>query len=469
MSAPLDGLRAAIPSDRISMDPADLRAHARDWWPLAMLRERRGDELQLPLAVVRPESTDEVSAVLRWADESRTPVVPFGGGSGVLGGASARMGAISLDLRQMDRVLEIDEHSLIVRAQAGVMGPALESALQDRVLTLGHFPQSIDISTVGGWLSARGAGQKSSRYGRIEEMVLGIEAVLAGGRILRTHVAPATAAGPDLARLFVGAEGTLGVITEATLRLHPAPTRVAHATYLYPTFEEGLEAVRAVARDGLRPAVMRLYDEADASIAFRHVDDRPAGSILVLRFEGEPKIEDPEPATRRVLEDSGGKDLGAEMAEGWWEHRNDAVAALRTIMFGGMLGPTAVVDTMEIAALWSKVPATYRSVRDALRSAADVVGCHASHVYPTGACLYFTFLFLNSSDDLVAEKRYRAAWDAGMSAALETSATVSHHHGVGMLKAPWAAREWGEGREVLRAVKRALDPNGIMNPGTLGL
>lgn len=467
---PISDLSALLPGGVVSTDAGDLRAHARDWTPLLMLRERRGDALPLPACVARPRSTDDVATVLRWAEETRTPVVPFGGGSSVVAGAQAVEGCVSLDLRAMDRMVEIDETGLTMTAQAGIMGPALEAALAARGLTLGHFPQSFEISTLGGWLSARGAGQKSSRYGRVEEMLVGVEAVLAGGRVVRTPAFPSTAAGPDLGRLFVGAEGTLGVITEATLRVHPAPTHVSHSAYSFETFSAALEAARAVMRAGLRPAVLRAYDETDLQIAFRANDDRPgSGALALLRFEADALGAEEAAAADAVLASGGGKPLGASLAEWWWEHRNAAVQTLRKVMFEGMLGETAVVDTMELSARWTELPGLYRRVQAGLARAADVVGCHLSHPTAQGGCLYFTFVMASNADDVVAEERLLAAWRAGMEATIEAGGTVSHHHGVGVLKAPWAARELAGEMELLRAIKRALDPGGIMNPGKLGL
>jgi alkyldihydroxyacetonephosphate synthase len=468
MPSRIDALRNLLPDGEISTDPHELAAHAHDWWPLALLRFRRGDDMALPSAVVRPASTEEVSAVLRWAQETKTAIVPFGGGSGVAGGAQAVAGAVALDTRAMDRVLSVDAEALTVTAQAGIMGRALEEHLEKEGLTLGHFPQSIDISTLGGWVAARSAGQKSARYGRLEEMILGLEVVLPGGAVVRTRPVPATAAGPDLARIFIGSEGTLGVVTEATLAVRPAPRAVGHGAYAFDSFTGGLAAVRRVAQEELRPAVMRLYDENDVGIAFRDAPDRPDGSLLVLRFEGDVLAEPEERAVRRIVADAGGKDLGPALAERWWEHRNDAVGTFRQIMLDGLLGPAAAVDTMEVAGLWP-VTDLYEGVREALGAHADVVGCHASHPYPQGTCLYFTFVFVGSTDDREVEARYRAAWDDAAAAALRTGATVTHHHGVGLLKAPWLREELGEGFEVLRAIKRALDPAGIMNPGKLGL
>jgi len=452
----------------VSTDPADLAAHAHDWWTLALLRQRTGDTFTLPAAVVRPASTEDVSVVLRWAQETRTPVVPFGGGSGVSGGAQAIEGSIALDVTRMDQIISVDHDALTVTAQAGIGGRTLEDDLEGRGLTLGHFPQSIDISTLGGWVAARSAGQKSARYGRLEDMVLGLEVVLPGGTVVRTRPAPASAAGPDLARLFIGSEGTLGVVTEATLAVRPAPRVVTHGAYAFAAFEEGLLAVRRVVQEELHPAVMRLYDETDVGIAFRDAAERPDGSLLVLRFEGDAIADAEERAIRDIVEAAGGKDLGPGLAERWWEHRNDAVGTFRQIMLDGLLGPAAAVDTMEVAGLW---PSTdlYEGVRAALGSHADVVGCHSSHPYPQGTCLYFTFVFIGAKDDAAVEARYRAAWADAISATLAAGGTITHHHGVGLLKAPWLPAELGAGFEVLRAVKRALDPAGIMNPGKLGL
>ncbi|MGH2726886.1 MAG: FAD-binding oxidoreductase [Actinomycetota bacterium] len=468
MPATVEALRNALPEGTVSTDPDDLAAHAHDWWPLALLRSRRGEAPTLPSAVVRPRSTGEVAEVLRWAQETMTAVVPFGGGSGVSGGAEAIEGAIALDTRAMDGVLAIDPVALTVTAQAGIMGRALEEHLEREGFTLGHFPQSIDISTLGGWIAARSAGQKSARYGRLEEMILGLEVVLPGGDVVRTRPVPATAAGPDLARVFIGSEGTLGVVTEATLAIRPAPATVEHGAYRFETFAAGLEALRLVERQELRPAVMRLYDETDVGIAFRDAPERPEGALLILRFEGDDLADAEERAVRTIVRAGGGSDLGPSLAERWWEHRNDAVGTFRQIMLNGLLGPAAAVDTMEIAGLWP-VNGLYDAVRGALGAHADVVGCHASHPYPQGACLYFTFVFIGSSDEREVEARYRAAWNDAASAALAAGATVTHHHGVGLLKAPWLREELGNAFEVLRAVKRALDPAGIMNPGKLGL
>ncbi|HVL90260.1 MAG TPA: FAD-binding oxidoreductase [Actinomycetota bacterium] len=462
----LDELASLLPGGTISTDDADLAAHARDWWPGALLRERSGEAPVRPAAVVRPSSAQEVASVLAWADRTRTPVVPFGGGSGVCGAAQAVEGALALDTRRLDSI-EIDDETLMVTAGAGVMGHALEDALSRRGLTAGHFPQSIDISTVGGWCATRGAGQKSGGYGRIDDMVLGLEVALPGGRLVRFASHPGTSAGPDLKRMFLGSEGTLGVITEVTLAAYPQPASVAHETFAFVSFGDGLRALRRLARDGVLPAVARLYDETDAGIAFR--EDAPGGSVLIVRHEdsgagGASRRE----SVNAIAGDAGGRALGPGLSEAWWTRRNHAVETFGKIMHEGLLGPTGAVDTMEIAGAWP-ADALYAAVCAALSSHADVVACHASHVYPQGVCLYFTFVLLGSADDTITRRRYDAAWSAGMEAAIAGGATITHHHGVGLLRAPWIERELGEAMSVWRAVKAALDPNGIMNPGKAGL
>lgn len=461
---PFEELVASLPAGTVSFDETDRVAHARDWWPDAILRERAGVAPVLPAAVVRPSSAEQVALVLAWADRTGRAVVPYGGGSGVCGGAQSVAGAIALDTRALTGI-SIDEQTLTVDAGAGVMGPDLEAALAARGLTLGHFPQSIDISTVGGWCATRSAGQKSGAYGRIDDMVLGLDVVLASGRIVRFPARAGSSAGPDLLRLFLGSEGTLGVITRATLKVRPAPGESRFAAYGFATFTEGLDAMRSIAQSPAVPAVARLYDEADAGIAFR--ERAPGGSVLIVRHEGDD-IERETRVLRGAAAVAAGRELDAALAESWWEHRNDAVATFGKIMREGALGPTAVVDTMEVSGAWP-AHGLYDAVRGALQPHADVVACHASHLYPHGVCLYFTFVVLNSPDDATARERYDAAWRAGMRAVLDANATTTHHHGVGLVRAPWIAEDLGEGMHVLRAVKAALDPNGIMNPGKAGL
>jgi alkyldihydroxyacetonephosphate synthase len=465
---PLDSLAAGLPPGRVLMDRAELRTRARDLSALALLAEVRGDEPTLPAGVVLPRSTEEVATVLAWAGETGTPIVPRGGGSGVSGGTSAVADGVVLDLSLMDRLLGVDAVSRAVEVEAGIRGHVLEGALEPEGLTVGHYPQSIELSTVGGWVAASSAGQASTGYGAIEELVLGLTVVLAGGAVARLRPVPRSAAGPDLRRLFIGSEGTLGVVTEAVLACRPRPPGYAWAGFGFSSFEECIEAARGSEAAGVDPLVVRGYDEADAALAFgrlRHA----GGSVAIVGFASDaPGLEARLEETVARATAAGARNLGPEFGAHWWAHRNDAVDLYRRVMGPDRIfGPGTVVDTTEVAAMWSRVPALYRSVRAALLEGAEIAGCHVSHVYPAGSSLYFTFL-VRGADDREVEQRYRSTWEGAMRACLDSGGTITHHHGVGRLKARFMADELGEeGLAVLRAVKRALDPSGILNPGVL--
>src|SRR5215470_16116267 len=266
----------ALGAARVDVRDETLRAHAHDTWPLSLLRMHQGRLATRPLAVVSPRSTEEVAAVLRYADQARLPVVPYGGGSGVCGGVLPTPDTIVVDLRQLDQLLELNETALQARVQAGMYGHRFEEALQARGYSTGHWPQSVSLSTVGGWVATRAAGQFSTRYGSIEDLVLGLEAVLADGRIVRVKPTPRRSAGPDLRHLFLGAEGTAGIVTEITVKVFPLPESRKLLAFAFPDFDAGLEAIRHIVRDGWRPPVLRLYDAMESGRHFGqwHTDDR---------------------------------------------------------------------------------------------------------------------------------------------------------------------------------------------------
>jgi alkyldihydroxyacetonephosphate synthase len=464
----LASLVARLPEGAVSTHPGELSSRSRDAWPLAMLREARGERLPRPMAVVFPMSTDDVSATLAWASEKGVPVVPRGGGSGVRGGAQAVWRGIVLDLSQMSEILEVDEESLAVRVQAGLRVDRLEAALAARGLTVAHHPQSAGLSTVGGWIAAATVGQVSSGMGAIEDLLVGAVAVLPGGEILRLRGVPRSAAGPDLRRLLIGSEGVLGVVTEATLVVARAAPDLRWLALAPPSFEAGLALARTLTQDGLRPLVLRVHDETDATVTFG--DLRPEkGPMLVAAFEPRPGRDAVVDAARQAGVVAGAAEEDPEHGRRWWEHRNDPVALYRRIMGEDRtLGPGVVVDTVEVAALWRDLPAVYRAIRDALaRHAARPVACHLSHACRSGGSLFFTFL-LHGQDDLAVETIYATSWRDAATACHRAGGTISHQDGVGLLKTPFLEEELGaEGVAVLRSLKRALDPAGILNPGKL--
>ncbi len=457
----LGRLRRALGEDRVRTDPEVLDAHSHDQWVLSILRhlEKRAPK---PGCVVTPRSTGEVKALLEIADAERIAVIPFGAGSGVCGGAVAPQGACVVDLRGMKRIFDLNERALTVAAEPGVMGPDFERWLRERGYTCGHFPQSIDISTVGGWVSTRSAGQFSTKYGNIEDLLLAFEAVLPGGRVVRLRPVPRAACGPDLRALFLGSEGTLGILTEATLRIHPAPAASSERTWSFSTMSAGLAAIREVVRLGWRPAVVRLYDGIEAGRNFTGA--APDGAALLLFYTEGPKalVDAEAAAVAESVARNGGEDRGTEAVRKWFDHRNQ-VPSFESFLERGIL-----VDTIEVAVGWDRIDDLYEGVLAAMRKVEGllVASAHSSHSYTQGTNLYFTFAARPQAMS-GAEDVYRRCWTAAMEATLAVGGTISHHHGIGRLRAGWLRRELGGAYGLLEALKRTIDPNGIMNPGAL--
>jgi len=463
----LDILASRLPAGAISTDPQTLRDHATDSWSLALLRRVRGDDLSEPPGIIFPARTEEVATILAWASQTGTAVIPRGAGSGVCGGAQADSPAVVLDLSRMDRIGPVDPESQTVDVQAGVRGDRLEEELARSNLTTGHYPQSIAISTVGGWIAASSAGQASTGFGAIEDLLLGLTAVLPDGVILRLRPVPRSAAGPDLKRLLTGSEGTLAVVTEATLACRARPQAWDWLAFGYGDFTTMATALRDVKRAETGAAVLRGYDETDAQLGFGALQ-HTTGCVALAGFpDGPPGLDARKQAATAILRATG-TELGARYGEHWWQHRNDAVRTYAQIMGPERaFGAGVIVDTMEVAGLWSNVPRLYYEIRTGLSAHAQAVACHLSHLYPSGSSLYFTFL-ITGPDDQDAETRYHQAWQQAARACTQVGGTITHHHGVGRLKAPFLSQDLGEtGAHVLTRIRQALDPAGIMNPGVL--
>lgn len=466
----LDRLRAAC--DDVRTGDAELAEHGRDWWPLSVgWAVHDGSIPSRPGVVVAPRTVEEVSAVLRIASEARIPVTTMGGRSGVVGGSLPVHGGIALDTTAFDGIRSVDDASLTVDVGAGMFGDVFEDELRARYgLTAGHWPQSIALSTVGGWVACRGAGQYSTRYGKIEDIVRGLDVVLADGTVLHTgDRGPREAAGPDLTQLFVGSEGTLGVITGVRLQVWPAPTHVEQWAYRFPTFAAGLEACRVILRKGATPAVLRLYDERESARNFGtgKAGTPEAANVLIVLDEGEPELVSAGSRVgRAVCESLGGIEGDPAWVTRWMGHRND-VSQMESVIRNDI-----VLDTIEIAAPWGPLPPMYERITERMLAVPGAIAatCHQSHAYPDGACLYFSFAGRPGGTLAEREAFYTAMWDAATRTTLELGGTVSHHHGVGLNRARFMAQTLGTGAtEVLATVKQALDPFGILNPGKLGL
>jgi alkyldihydroxyacetonephosphate synthase len=466
-AALLDALRAACTTH---VDDALLDAHSRDWWPLALAWAHRGMTARRPAAVAEPASTEEVRAVARLCHAHRVPLTVAGGRSGVLGAAIPARGGVVLSTRALRGVVGVDAESGLVEVLAGTMGPELEDAVAPHGLVVGHHPQSFSLSTVGGWIGARGAGQYSTRVGTIAALVAGLEVVLADGTLLRLGPEPASAAGPDLASLFVGAEGTLGIVTRAWLRARPLPAARAGAAWRLPSLAAGIGAMRAALRAGATPAVLRLYDERETRRA--HGGDGTWCALLV-HDEAAPELVDATLAVvARCARAEGAESADPRLVDAWFAHRDD-VSGLHALTARGW-----VIDTLEVAAPWARLAAVADGVRTAIAAVpgARSATVHVSHSYVDGACAYFTFVGDPGDGDRghgdpgigdlgALEALHGAMWEAGQGAALRAGATLSHHHGIGLHRARWAPEALGASLGTLAAIKRTLDPHGILNPG----
>ena len=443
-------------------DAATLAESGRDWWPLSLSWALRNETAALPSVVCQPRNTSEVSAVMRICNEAKIPVTPAGGRSGVTGASVPLYGGVLLDLTSLQGINAVDAISGIVEVLPGTFGPDLESVLNARhQITVGHYPQSFDISTVGGWIACRGAGQFSTRYGKIEDMVVGLEVVLADGTVVLTGGAPAAAAGPDLTEVFLGSEGTLGVITRAWLRAHPLPEFRATAAYRFPTFAKGIEACRQLIRAGATPAVLRLYDGSESKRS--HEGDGTQATLLVLDEGNEQLVTATMHIVQQYATSNDAITADTALVEKWLSHRNDT-SALQSLTKKGF-----VVDTIEVAAPWSQLMHVNDAVVEAILQVphARSATCHLSHSYLDGACVYFTFAATPPAEEF--EKTYVALWDAAQRAALQTGANLSHHHGVGLNRHRFMTEALGTGMKVLQSLKTTLDPNNILNPGKMGL
>ena len=490
-------VRLSVPGLRVSGASPDRFAAARDLWPRALVDIQSGElPANRPGAVVWPERAEEICQVLELSRKEGFRVVPFGAGSGVCGAVLPDERTIVIDAKRLTD-FRIEPDAPVVHAGAGLLGLTLEQELKKAGYTVGHFPSSIVCSTVGGWVAARGAGQCSSRYGKIEDMVAGLECVLGTGDVVAMR---RRRSAPDLVPLVTGSEGTLGFITSVTLRLHPAPRVRRFLAYSCASIESGFDLLRTMMQAGLRPEVARLYDPIDSvllgqsshakkssknrssaagrlfSVAARQALQHPrwlqrtiealegnvlGGATLLLIFEGEAEEANQDAArAAAICSRVGARSLGEGPARRWLAHRY-AVSFRQSPAF--RLG--AFTDTMEVAAPWSKLEAVYQSVRREL-SAHALVMAHLSHAYPDGCSIYFTFSALGAVAGR-AHERYEAAWRAGLGAALSAGANLSHHHGVGRSKAARLAAELGEGTQLLRRLRRAWDPAGMFNPGAL--
>jgi alkyldihydroxyacetonephosphate synthase len=463
----LEDLQQAVPAGTVSTAPEVLDRYTADTYWKALAARAAGLPLGRPDVVVKPAVDKEVAAVVGVANHHQVPVVPWGGGSGTQGAAIPQRGGIVIDMTGMNRIIEIDEISMTVTAEAGLNGKELETELNARGLMLPHYPASAEWATVGGYVAARGSGVLSTRYGKIEDLLISLRVVTPTGEIVDTLPVPRHAAGPDFAPLFVGSEGSFGVITRVRLLLAPLPAERRFEVVSFPSVELGVEAVRKSLQSGLRPSVVRLYDEVATRLTLSPVvgSELPGVSTIIC-FEGNAAVVAAERESMlEVIRAHQGQVLDGKLGQVWWDHRYD--------FYGPPHAPElpAVWGTIDVVTTYSRLLPTYHALQEAVARQHEGRGLklrtHLSHWYPWGAMIYARFVLPDGGEDSIA--LHDRIWEDGITAALAAGATMNDHHGVGLKLMRYMPAQHGAGLEVLRTIKASLDPNGVMNPGKLGL
>jgi len=461
------------PGIKYSTDRLVLQAYSQDLWPRKLLELREeGPKDPVIDGVFWPESTEEVARIVKWAHEADVDLYPYGAGSGVCGatvptGAGARP-RIIVDLKAMRKVRSIDRTSMTVWAESGWIGENLERHLNQEGFTIGHFPSSIYCSSLGGYLATRSAGQLSTKYGKIEDMVLSLEMVLPDGTIIETGRAPRSAMGPDWTQLMLGTEGTLGFFTAACLQIHRMPEVRVMMGFGSKELPKTLEFARRMLQEGLRPAVLRIYDPLETSLTLSSDVLKKAGfeggAAMVVIFEGRKGLTEAEGAeASAIARELGIQDLGPSLAEHWWEHRYDVSYKQQLIVSHQRM----ILDTFELAATWDKLEGVYHAVKN-VRPNLGIILAHMSHFYHTGANIYFTLVSHAGVTGSSAEK-YDEIWADMLQAACDAGATLSHHHGVGIQKNEMIRQEKGAWISIFEKVKRGFDPENRLNPSKMGL
>ena len=460
-----------------SMEDSDRLAHAAGKSYVDLIRIRKPRIDLAPDAVVWPESVADLNRIFQVSRKEGWAVVPFGGGTSVLRGvepiSGPKKGVVTVNLTRMNRILSLDKTSHTAHIQAGIFGPALESHLSSEGFELGHYPQSFEFSTLGGWIAARSAGQNSTGYGRIEDLVVSLRAITPEGEIVTREV-PSSATGPEMEEVLIGSEGTLGIITDAVMRIHEKPDRIFYASYLCSTFSEGIDVLRGLAQKGPVPTIARLSDEPETELSFKQAGADSKLGFKLLKMMGKRAYVEKGAHLLLGYEDQYLSTIGESLRKGdlikigkspgekWEKTRFDLPYFRDTLMDYGIL-----VETLETATTWSKLNNLYQKVRLSILEAIPnaLVLTHVSHIYPEGASLYFTFMADAKGKELETWKRGK---EAANRAILSNGGTMSHHHGVGMDHIEGLQEERGPLQmKMLRSMKETLDPNGILNPGKL--
>jgi alkyldihydroxyacetonephosphate synthase len=456
-------LREILGDENISSKAIDLIAYSKDATLLSMNWTIEGKLAALPDFITWPENSSQISEILKLANKDKIPVTPYAEGSSVVGGSLPVNGGIIIDMKKFNNILSINDENLTVTVEAGINGMNLERYLNAKGYTSGHIPQSLYTSSLGGWLGHKAAGQFSTKYGKIEDMVLGFEVILPDGEILDFHPIPRNSTGPQFDKLFIGAEGTLGIITKATLKIWPKPEKRTLISYSFPSIEDSFSATRTILREHIFPAVIRIYDHSETARHFEEVEKAKDRVMVVFVCEGNSNLVDlEEKITREKCEEYNGIDCGKHPVEHWFETR------FRVTETSSMPPYKIIFDTIEVAASWDNAAKVYHNVLNKMDIVKGIlmITAHVSHFYPNGVGIYFSWggvppREMNEFDF------YQKGWDTVIEAVFEAGGSIAHHHGIGINRAHWMEKEWGNAMKYLSKVKELLDPNNILNPGKI--
>lgn len=488
----VEKLLGFLKQDQLQLDSYSRLIHSygksfRDLW-----RIRNGIIKIAPDCVCFPESEDEVMLIVQLANEHQVVIIPFGGGSNIAGSLEPlnndRM-TVSLDMRRMEKVLEIDKQSMIARIQAGILGPELEAHLNQAGMTLGHLPDSFEWSSLGGWVATRSAGMKSDKYGKIEDMIIALKLITPSGKIV-TRTIPKSSNGIDIRHICTGSEGILGVITEVTMQIHPLPKKSAVYGYLFPSFSNGINALYDCVKQDCLPAMTRLNDPTKTALSFAFKPKCTTTShyltkiikfylsiikkfnmnetcLLLVGFEGDDDAFNRQrKKVHSIYKKWGAFSLGQKPGRSFEKGKYDFPYLRDFVMDYGI-----TADVSETSTTWSNLTNLYLKTSEAITHAISqtgvkgACGCHISHTYRTGASLYFTFAYLQTNDVLA---QYQKVKNAAQTSFIQNGGTLSHHHAVGYEHLPWIQEEISEtGIKAIQGLKSKLDPHGIMNPGKI--
>jgi alkyldihydroxyacetonephosphate synthase len=457
----------AVGEDYVKSDESDKLGHSIDYYWVPEVWHDRGEKPAAPDFIVQPGSAKDVSEVLKIANNYNIPVIPWGGGSGSQGGALPMYGGIILDMKRMSKVLSVDTESLTATVEVGINTQHLEWQINKAGYSTMHFPASIACATLGGFIAHRGTGVLSTKYGKMEDMIMSLEVVTPNGDIINTLPVPRHASGPDLTQLFLGSEGTLGVVTKAVIKIHPIPESRKFHAFLFKDMHEAMSAGAKIMTGRLRPCVIRLYDEPETAKLIRRVlNIDKKGAYLVFGFDGPEKMVDLEmEAARGICREKAVEDLGAEMGQSWWDHR------YKFFYPPFMFHVPQAFGTLDTVATFANIEKVYWAMKNTVTQnfpQAAFIG-HFSHWYEWGCMLYARFIIDEPPrDPHEAVALYNKIWDMAIRAAIREGGVINEHHGVGLKLGRIMKDLYGPAFKTLQDIKKTLDPNNIMNPGKMG-